>query len=253
VVLAASGAAAGIAAAFGDPRGGSAAAAGAGLAVLAGMHVVPSLRRPRRPAPELSGDARRIRKALPVLSLVGAASAVLAQHHRLAGEPLAALLIGRNHTVDAALVAFITAAAFFPLVAVSSVASDSYSTQGTPDWILGIGYLLSRAWLAGLAGAAAMSLEVLFARRSCQLILSLPELSETAAAVREAMGDVMHLALPVGGLLLGARLGGALGFTVVGAAWMLNEGLGRPVMRLAVGPTAAIAVCLGANLWMQIR
>jgi hypothetical protein len=252
-VLGTTAGAAAIAALAGAQEQVSAAAAGAGLFALLGVHVLPALRQRRAAAPELAADRHHVRSALPLLALTGAGCAVLAQRHRLAGEPLATLLIGRGHAVDAAIVALMTAAAFFPLVAVSSVAADSYSTQGTPDWILAAGYLLPLASIAAAVGAVLMSLEVLLSRRSCRLVMRTPALSETAAAIREAMVDVMNLALLVGGLALGGRLGGPVGFAAVGAAWALNEGLGKPVMRLAVGPSAALLVGLCANLWMQIK
>jgi hypothetical protein len=70
--------------------------------------------------------------------------------------------------------------------------------------------------------------------------------------VREALGDVTLLALLFGGIWMGAILGNAIGALFVGAAWLLNEQRGAPVTRLAVAPTAALLVGLGANLWQLI-
>jgi hypothetical protein len=251
--LAAVAAAAAVAALAGAGQQSPAAGAGAGVLALFGLHVWPNLRQQKTTAPEVRAEQQHVRRALPLLAVIGAGCALLAQRHRFGGEALATLLIGRGHAVDAATIAIITALAFFPLVAVSSVAADSYSTQGTPDWILGIGYLLPLASIAAVVGAALMAAEVTLAPRSCRLVMRTPALSETAAAFREAIGDVTHLALLVGGLMLGERLGGGVGFSAVAVAWVLNEGLGKPVMRMAVAPSAALLVGVCANLWIHIK
>ena len=224
----------------------------AGTVALIALHVGLAWRRERSAAPALAARPLRIYYALPLLLVAGAASAYLAQSHLLAGEPLATLLIARGHELDAAAVALITGAAFYPLVAVSSVTSDSYTTQGTPDWILAIGYLLPTGLVAALAGAAAMAVEVLTASRSIKLVLGLPVLSEVAAAIREAMGDLSQLALLVGGFALVTAVVGPLGVLALAGAWLLNENLGRPLWRLALPPTAAIVIALAASAWDAI-
>jgi hypothetical protein len=194
----------------------------------------------------------RIRNALRLLLVVGASVALLAHAHRLAGEPLAAMLIGDGKAVDAAAVALLTAVAFFPLVALSSTAADSYATQGTPDWIPALGYIAPAAGPAAVGGAALMAIEALGAQRSVALLLRRPAISRIAGAMREALGDVTLLALLIGGFWMAALLGGGVGVAVVGVAWFLNEQSGSPVTRLAVAPSAAILVGLGANLWHVI-
>jgi hypothetical protein len=177
---------------------------------------------------------------------------VLAEAHRIAGEPMAALLIAQGHEFDAAAVALITFTAFFPLVVISGMTADSYCSQGTADWIPAAGYLSPGPLVALFVGPVLMAVEVLSARHSMRLILGNPVLSETSSAVREAMGDVMLVALLFGGLLMAQQLAGAVGFLAVGTAWLLNETLGRPVMRFAVAPASAIVVVLVANLWEVI-
>jgi hypothetical protein len=252
LVLACGGAVAGALALLDAGNASAMGGALAGTIALIALHVVIALRRARPAAPSLAARPRRIYYALPLLLVAGAASAYLAESHLLAGEPMAALLISQGHELDAAAIALMTAAAFYPLVAVSSVTADSYTTQGTPDWILAIGYLMPTGLVAAFAGAAAMALEVLTAGRSIRLVLGLPVLSEVAAAIREAMGDVAQLALLVGGFGLAQAVAGPLGVLAMAAAWLLNENLGRPLWRLALPPTAAIAITLAASAWEAI-
>jgi hypothetical protein len=253
-VVLAGGASAAVLALAGAERASAMGCALAGCIALFAVHAIFAVRRERVAAiPALAIRPRRIFRALPLLVVAGGASAYLAQAHRIGGEPLATLLISRGHVLDAAAVALITALAFFPLVAVSSVSADSYTTQGTPDWILGIGYLMPSGIVAALAGGAAMAAEVLASPRSIRLVLGMPVLSECAAAVREAMGDVTLLALLIGGAAVATAVAGPIGFLAVGAAWLLNENLGRPLWRIALAPSTAIVVGLAANAWHLIR
>jgi Protein of unknown function len=235
-------------------REGDAGAVGGlvGLVALFAFHLFRASREGVPEAPQVVATDTHVRAALPVLLVVGAGVAFLAEAHRIAGEPMSALLIAQDHQLDAAAVALITFAAFFPLVAVSSVTADSYSTQGTPDWIPAAGYVSPNPVTALIAGPILMASEVLTARHSIQLVLRLPILSESAAAVREAMGDVMLVALLFGGLLAANQLAGPVGFFAVGSAWLANENFGRPVMRFAVAPVGAIIVGLAANVWEVI-
>ncbi len=226
------------------------AAAAASTLVLLVFQVVraPAVRPERTPG---AASDRHVRRGLPALLVVGAGVAALAATSRLAGDPLAAVLLAGDHLADAAAVALLIFLSMLPLVSVSTVASDSYSTQGTPDLIPAVGYVLAGLgpFAAAAGGALAMLAEVAARHRSTRLIMGRPVLSEIASAIRDALGDVMLLALLVGGLALAGAVGGPLGFAVAGAAWLLNEQAGRPVTRLAVTPIAAIAVMLGAAVW----
>jgi hypothetical protein len=219
----------------------------AGALVLIAGQLAPS-EAPVR-VPEMQATGTHIREALPLLLLIGAAVAALANFHRIAGEPMTAMLIGDGREFDAAIIALLTAVAFMPLVLLSATAADSYSTQGTPDWIPALGYVLPGAVAAAVGGALLMAVEAAGAERLVPRLLARPGLSRTAAAVRESLGDVALLALLFGGLWMSVTLGGGLGLLAAGGAWLLNEQFGAPVTRLAVTPSAAIAVGLGANIW----
>jgi hypothetical protein len=252
VTAAAAGGAAGVAALAGAGDLAGPAAAAAGSIALIALHVA---RAPRNPAPPaaLAQGSTHVRRGLPLLLVVGAGVAALASAGRLAGDPLAAVLVGGGHELDAAAMALMVFLAFLPHVAVSTVASDSYSTQGTPDVVPAAGYLLTgMGGVAAAAGVAVMAGEVALRRRSTRLVMTRPVVSELATAIRDALGDVSLLALAVGGLALAAAVAGPLGMLAAGAAWFANEHLGRPVTRLAVTPAAAILVAVGAQAWSAV-
>jgi Protein of unknown function len=237
----------------GAPGAAAPAAALTGIVALFALHLVLSAEAgEQRTVPKIEVNDAGIRSALPLLVTVGALVAVLAHAHRLAGDPMAAMLIGDGKEFDAAAVALITATAFFPLVAMSAMAADSYATQGTPDWMPAIGYVAPGAVPAALGGAALMAIEATGARRLVGVLMHNPAISRVSAAVREALGDVMLLALLFGGLWMAAILGGGLGVLAVGGAWFLNEQAGAPATKFAVAPSAAILVGLGANLWQVV-
>lgn len=227
-------------------------AALAGAGALVAMHVAAS---PRRSAITLASSTSgpHVRRGLLMLLVIGAGIGSLAAMHRLAGDPLAALLISRDHTLDALVIALLVFLAFWPMVAVSTVAADSYSTQGTPDLVPAAGYAFTGlAWAGAAAGAVALAAEVGLRRRSLQLVMTRPVLNEIAAAVRDALGEVSLLALLIGGFALASATAGALGLLAVGVAWLLNEHLGAPVTRLAVAPAAALLVATTQAIWATI-
>jgi Protein of unknown function len=249
VVLAAGGSAAAIFALAGSDGGAAAGGALIGLVALFAIQLLRGRGRERPRLPDLAASDTHVRAGLPLLLVVAGGVAVLAEAHLIAGDPMTALLIAEGHEVDAAAVALLSFAAFFPLAIVSGMTADSYSTQGTPDWIPGVGYVSPAPWVALFAGPILMAAEVLTAKRSFRVVLGSPVISETAAAVREAIGDVLLVSLMFGGLLMAEQLAGPLGFLAVGVAWLANENLGKPIMRFAVAPVGAIIVGGAANLW----
>jgi hypothetical protein len=97
-----------------------------------------------------------------------------------------------------------------------------------------------------------MGAEVALRHRTMRLVMSRPVVSEIATALRDAIGDIALLALTVGGLALAAAVAGPVGFLAAGAAWLLNEQVGRPVTRLAVTPSAALVAAVVAALWRAL-
>lgn len=222
------------------------------LAVGSVFLIALALRRRGAPFPgevELFADnLRLLRGAAPVLLLIGACAALAANAGWLAGEPAAALLLGGGRPIDAALVALFSAVGFMPLVVSSSVVSGAYSTQGYPDWVLGAGYLAASPIGAALAGAGIIAIEVFGLPFWMRLLGRFPDLRELGGAVRDSMTIVTELALLIGGFVSANAIWPGYGLLIAGGMYFLNETAGRPVIRLAIAPVAAIAVGLLVNL-----
>ena len=62
------------------------------------------------------------------------------------------------------------------------------------------------------------------------------------------MTDILDIALLVGGVNAGSTIWGGTGLFMVVGLYILNEVAGRPVIKMAAAPLAAIVVGLLANL-----
>ncbi|GGP07616.1 MULTISPECIES: YhfT family protein [Oceanobacillus] len=193
-------------------------------------------------------NVKRIRKNIYYLIPMGAIIAVAANYQWLAGEPIAGALLGKGEIMSAALVAFIQAIAFMPLVITTALVSGVYNQNGWNDWILGLGYISANPFIAVLLGAGAMAFEVLSLRKVGGFLNKFPALKMSGDNIRTAMVQILEIALLVGGINAGNLIWEGTGLFMVVALYILNEISGKPVMRLAAGPIAAIVVGVVANI-----
>ncbi|MCT1902028.1 YhfT family protein [Oceanobacillus sojae] len=193
-------------------------------------------------------NVKRIRKNIYYLIPMGAIIAIAANYQWLAGEPIAGALLGKGEIMSAALVAFIQAIAFMPLVITTALVSGVYNQNGWNDWILGLGYISANPFMAAVLGAGAMAFEVLSLRKVGGFLNKFPALKMSGDNIRTAMVQILEIALLVGGINAGNMIWEGTGLFMVVALYILNEISGKPVMRLAAGPIAAIIVGVVANI-----
>lgn len=193
-------------------------------------------------------NVKRIRKNIYYLMPMGAILAIAANYHWIAGEPIAAALLGKGEVTSAALVAFVQALAFMPLIITTALVSGVYATEGYCDWILGLGYLSANPLMAGVLGAGAMGLEVLSLGKIGGFLNKFPSLKMSGDNIRTAMLQILELALLIGGVNAANQIWAGTGMFIVIALYILNEIAGKPVIRLAAGPIAAIIVGILANV-----
>lgn len=193
-------------------------------------------------------NVKRIRKNIYYLMPMGAIIAIAANYQWLAGEPIAGALLGKGEVMSAALVAFVQAIAFMPLVITTALVSGVYNQNGWNDWLLGLGYIAPNPLVAGILGAGAMGFEVLSLRKIGGYLNRFPALKMSGDNIRTAMVQILEVALLVGGINAGNQIWEGTGLFMVVALYILNEIAGKPVMRLAAGPIAAIVVGVVANI-----
>jgi hypothetical protein len=203
--------------------------------------------------PELySEQRRRLFKGLPLLALTGGLVAVACNLGLFTGSDVAAPILhqawaseGEQQTDllrNAAIADVIRGIGYLPLLATTGLVTGVSSLLGL-TFIYPIGYLSPNPYVAGLLGMLWICLEVAVLRRLVGFIERYPTLRESSDHIRTAMNTVLELALFIGGILAVMKLSpsaSGLPLMLYVLLYLVNEGLGRPVIRIAAGPVAVI-------------
>lgn len=198
-------------------------------------------------------SAARLRRYLPLFLLLGAGVCVLSQAHIFGGGEATSYLIAKGHNSEAAQVDFYRAFGFIPLIATTALASGAYGIAGF-TFVYPVGYLLPNAWLAAVCGAAIFAGEVLALSTIGRWLGRLPSVRDSSDHLRAAITTTLDLAILFGSLMAANTMGGGFGVLVVGGLFLLNESMGRVVIRMAAGPAAVVAGGILLNLlhWMDL-
>ncbi|MGQ4715485.1 YhfT family protein [Streptomyces anulatus] len=200
-----------------------------------------------------SASATRLRKYLPLFMLLGAGVCVLAQMHVFGGGEATSFLIAKGQYAEAAQVDFYRVFGFIPLIATTALASGAYGIAGF-TLVYPIGYLMPNPFLAALVGALVFAVEVLALSWIGKVLGRLPSVRDSSEHLRSAIGDTLQLAILFGSLMAANAMGGGLGILVVGGLYLLNEAMGRPVVRMAAAPAAVIVggIVLNVLYWLDL-
>ncbi|UKY52932.1 YhfT family protein [Streptomyces inhibens] len=184
-------------------------------------------------------SAARLRRHLPLFMVLGAGVCLLAQLHIFGGGEATSFLIAKGRTTEAAQVDFYRAFGFLPLIATTALASGAYGIAGF-TFVYPIGYLLPSPWLALVCGALVLAVEVLALSGIGRVLGGLPSVRDSSEQLRAAIGATLQLAILFGSLMAANAMGGGLGILIVGGLYLLNEAMGRVVVRMAAGPAAVV-------------
>ncbi|MEU8485715.1 YhfT family protein [Streptomyces sp. NPDC048641] len=200
-----------------------------------------------------SASAARLRTFLPLFMVLGAGVCVLAQMHIFGGGEATSFLIAKGHYSEAAQVDFYRVFGFIPLIATTALASGAYGIAGF-TLVYPIGYLLPNPFLAAIVGAAVFAVEVLALSSIGKFLGRLPSVRDSSEHLRSAITDTLQLAILFGSLMAANAMGAGLGILVVGGLYLLNEAMGRPVVRMAAAPAAVIVGGILLNLlyWLDL-
>ncbi|WP_329359529.1 YhfT family protein [Streptomyces anulatus] len=200
-----------------------------------------------------SASATRLRKYLPLFMLLGAGVCVLAQMHVFGGGEATSFLIAKGQYAEAAQVDFYRVFGFIPLIATTALASGAYGIAGF-TLVYPIGYLMPNPFLAAAVGALVFAVEVLALSWIGKVLGRLPSVRDSSEHLRSAIGDTLQLAILFGSLMAANAMGGGLGILVVGGLYLLNEAMGRPVVRMAAAPAAVIVggIVLNVLYWLDL-
>jgi hypothetical protein len=200
-----------------------------------------------------SAGAQRLRRHLPLFMLLGAGVCVLAQTHVFGGGEATSFLIAKGHFGEAAQIDFYRVFGFVPLIATTALASGAYGIAGF-TFVYPIGYLMPNPYVAAVAGAVVLGLEVLALSWIGKVLGKLPSVRDSSEHLRGAITETLSLAILFGSLLAANVMGGGLGILVVGGLYLLNEAMGKPVVRMAAAPAAVIigGILLNVLYWLDL-
>ncbi|MGP3977762.1 YhfT family protein [Streptomyces sp. 8N114] len=200
-----------------------------------------------------STSAARLRRYLPLFMVLGAGICMLAQMHIFGGGEATSFLIAKGNISEAAQVDFYRFFGFIPLIATTALASGAYGIVGFTI-VYPIGYLMPNPVLAAIAGAVVFALEVLALSAIGKLLGKLPSVRDSSEHLRNAITETLLLAILFGSLMAANAMGAGLGILVVGGLYLLNEVMGRPVVRMAAAPAAVIVggALLNVLYWLDL-
>ncbi|OEU91405.1 YhfT family protein [Streptomyces oceani] len=200
-----------------------------------------------------SASAARIRRYLPLYMLLGAGVCLLAQMHVFGGGEATSFLIADGEYAEAAQVDFYRVFGFIPLIATTALASGAYAIAGF-TLVYPIGYLLPNPVLAFVVGALVLAVEVFALSYVGKLLGKLPSVRDSSEHLRNAITESLWLAILFGSLMAANEMGGGLGILIVGGLYLLNEAMGRVVVRMAAAPAAVLVggVLLNLLYWLDL-
>lgn len=205
-------------------------------------------------------QTNRIFKGLPIIAAIGGLIAVACNLGYFTGSDVAGPILqsawkatGQQQADllrSAAIADIIRGISFIPLIVTTALATGVYGVVGL-TFIFPIGYLSPNPVVAGILGAVWMCVEIFALRGIGRFLQRFPSLRESSDYIRSSMNMMMELALFIGGALAAMKMGTSatgLALTIYIILYAANEGLGRPVLKLAAGPVAVIITGIVMNL-----
>jgi hypothetical protein len=198
-------------------------------------------------------NAERLRRHLPWFALLGAVLAAMVNLHIFGGGEATSFLVAKGDYGEAAQVDFYRAFGFLPLIATTALASGAYQVVGF-TFIYPLAYLAPNVAVAAVGGAVLLTVEILALSYIGKGLAMLPSIRDASDHLRNAIGKTLEIAILFGAIAAAAKMGGGLGIALVGGLYLLNESLGRPVVRLAAGPAAVVVAGIALNLlhWLDL-
>lgn len=201
---------------------------------------------------------KRIRKNLPYLAITGALIALAANLDFFAGSEVSIYLLkeayaatdlveAKNLINQAAIAETMRGLSFIPLIATTALSTGVYGVAGL-TFVYVVGYISPHWTIALVLGALVIVVEVFLLRKLGSFFEKFPSIRMASDNIRSAMNMSMELALLLGGMFAVIKMGGYTGFFIGAMIYLGNEAMGKPIMKLAIGPIAAIITGVLLNL-----
>lgn len=190
----------------------------------------------------------RIKKNWIWLSLMGGLITAASSELILAVDVLPQQLMIKGQIQAAAMATFARAIGFIPLVFSTAIVTGVYGMAGT-TLIFVIGLLLKgQPLVAFIAGAVWMWIEVQALGATAKGMDKFPGLRAMGDHIRTSLTETISISLLIGAAIACNKMAPNLGFFWVIGIWLLNKKLKKPLVDMAVGPIATIALGLLLNI-----
>ncbi|HLS35891.1 MAG TPA: YhfT family protein [Bacillota bacterium] len=190
---------------------------------------------------------KRIRSNIFWIAGMGALYGITTHMAFLMEGPQSLLALSEGKIDSAISMTIARALSFVPLKGMTSLSTGTFVTDGF-GFTATVGLLSSGVIMAAILGAIVMSLEALSLSWVAKVFDKFPGIRNAADNLRNAMTQVLEIALIVGAMIAANNLMPGIGFLIVISFYLLNETAGRPVVRMAVGPISVIAIAIIANV-----
>ena len=208
-----------------------------------------------------SENVNRIKKNWIYFSVMGGLLSVAASQCLLTTDVISGPLMMKNEFAQAALVACVRAIGYIPLVYTTAIVTGVFSPAGSYFSIAAGMFCASLGFsvpvtciVSFVSGAAVITLETFFLGSVGNMLDKFPALRELGDHIRNAMSQILEVALLVGGFTASAAIMNEVGMSYVGSmivmmVWMMNKCAKKPfLIPMAVGPVVTIAMGFAANL-----
>lgn len=206
-------------------------------------------------------NVERIKKNWALFAVMGGFIAAAASTLLLTSDVISGPLALNGQFTEAALVALVRAIGYIPLVYTTAIVTGVFSPAGS-YFVVAVGFFAASFGLDGVAlagvsfvaGALTVTAEVLLLGAVGRILDQFPALREMGDHIRNAMSQILELALLVGGFIASNSIMGMIGLGYVGSmavmtTWILNKSAKKPfLIPLAVGPVVTIAMGVLVNV-----
>ena len=206
-------------------------------------------------------NVNRIKKNWIYFLIMGGLLSVASSQCVLTTDVISGPLQMKGEFAQASLVAFIRAIGYIPLVYTTAIVTGVFSPAGAYFSVAAgmlcasFGFSTPVTCAAAFAsGAAVITMETFFLGSIGNLLDKFPALRELGDHIRNAMSQILEVALLVGGFTASGAIMNEVGMSYIGSmivmiVWMMNKCAKKPfLIPMAVGPVVTIAMGFVANL-----
>lgn len=238
-----------------------------GVLLLLGLAITKDLKEKKHKNNEsniFSERILKIRKNIIFLMLSGSLIALASYLRIFAGSDVSMFDLSRayamtNPIASKALIRtvatneFFRGLSFIPLIATTAVTTGVYGVAGF-TFVYVLGYLAPNAIVAIIGGAIIIWLEIMLLNSIGKFLGKFPSLRDSSDNIRSSMNLSIEFTLLIGSVIASTKmaasttLGAAGGFIIIGIIYLINDISGKKIMRMAIGPIAAILTGIILNL-----